>query len=349
MTPVRAGPRQATRGRLLGAGELGDDRMIRSRIACCFAAALALGACADPLADFDRLSDVPLAQGADAAAVAAGPADTADAPLALPTLLAGILGPRTAPASPVAPAGAVDAAVTEAAIGAGDVPGPLTEARTAIDAQTVPDAAEGAELITVAATAPAEAPGLFSGLFGGGSATNASQVTDAPEADTGLAPGTVQIPGSAPLPPGATVPYGVIATVCGLDAGALGRSVETASGYTVHDTNPSSTAPRTQYITGFADGCARQFFGTLALFGDIGTHEIVRYSPGIGDGYSATDTAYEQIKAAYCGVAARTPCGARLEALALRTTFLTIYETFGTSNGWADVLLSDGEVIADDF
>lgn len=302
---------------------MGDDQMIRLRTIGCAVAALWLAACADPLSDFDRLSDVPLAEGTDAASVAPGAADAAGAPLVLPGLLAGILG-SDAPD---------DAAVTATPVSAA--------------AQAVADAVEdsGADAVIVTA-APVEAPGFLAGLFGGGAGPAATPTS---AAASGQLPGAVQIPGAAPLPPGSAVPYGVIATVCGLSDGALGRTVESISGYTIHDTNPTSTGPRTQYITGFTDGCARQFYGTLALFGDIGTHELVRYSSAAGTGYTATDNAYETIKAAYCGVAARTSCGTRLEALSQRTTFLTIYETFGTSNGWADVLLSDGRVIADDF
>lgn len=146
------------------------------------------------------------------------------------------------------------------------------------------------------------------------------------------------------------LPYGELRTVCGLSSRNLGREVESASGYAVHDTAPGSTAPRTHYITGFSDGCARQFTAALALFGDIGTHEIVRY--GTADGgleYTETDHAYEEIKAAFCGVRAGRPCGARLERLARRTTFLTVYERFGSSPVWADILLHDGTVAAMDF
>ncbi len=190
-----------------------------------------------------------------------------------------------------------------------------------------------------AAGAPPVLPGLLAGLFGDGGGSGDATVT----------PASVVIAGAAPLPPGATVPYGVLATVCGVDAASLGSPVASASGYAVYDTDPTTTAPRTQYITGFEDGCARQFYAALAIFGDIGTHELVRYSEAAGDGYSGTDRAYETLKAAYCGVAEGVPCGARLEALAARTTFLTVYESFGTENGWADILLSDGRVIADDF
>lgn len=148
---------------------------------------------------------------------------------------------------------------------------------------------------------------------------------------------------------GAAVPPGGIARVCGLDEESLGTAIATQSGYVIRDSNPGSVAPRTQYITGFPDGCARQFTGALALFGDVGTHELFRYQPtNAGIEWSETDLAYEQIKARICGAAQGQPCGAALERLGRRTTFVSIYESFGTNPTWSDVLIHDGEVVAVD-
>ena len=152
------------------------------------------------------------------------------------------------------------------------------------------------------------------------------------------------------VPPSGVLSYGDIARVCGLSARNLGRELDSKSGYTVYDTVPSTTSQRTHFITGFSDGCARQFTAALVFFGDIGTHEIVRY--GAADGgleYTETDNAYEQIKADFCGVRAGQPCGSRLERLAQRTTFLTLYQRFGSNPVWADILLHDGQVVAMDF
>ena len=149
--------------------------------------------------------------------------------------------------------------------------------------------------------------------------------------------------------PGQVLPFGQMAVACGLSTRDLGREVERASGYRVYDTNPRTTAPRTHYVTGFSDGCARQFTAALAIFGDIGTHEIVRY--GTADGglpYSETDNAYERIKAQVCGARTGQRCGARLDSFARRTTFLTIYQGFGSGAAWVDVLLHDGDVAAID-
>ena len=65
----------------------------------------------------------------------------------------------------------------------------------------------------------------------------------------------------------------------------------------VYDTMPDTTSQRVHYITGFDDGCPRAFLGALVLPGDVGTHEIVRYSnTRVQLEYSETDKAYESIK-----------------------------------------------------
>ena len=149
---------------------------------------------------------------------------------------------------------------------------------------------------------------------------------------------------------GAALPYGEIAILCGVAEDSLGTAIATQSGYVIRDTDPTSVAPRTQYITGFPDNCARQFTGALALFGDVGTHELFRYEPSNADlDWSETDLAYEQIKGRVCGAAQGQPCGVALERLGRRTTFVSIYETFGTNPTWADILIHDGTVVAMDF
>jgi hypothetical protein len=149
---------------------------------------------------------------------------------------------------------------------------------------------------------------------------------------------------------GAALPHGEIATVCGLNEDSLGTAIAAQSGYVIRDPDPASVMPRTQYITGFPDGCARQFTGALAMFGDVGTHEVFRYQPSNADlEWSRTDLAYEEIKARICGAARGEPCGQALERLGRRTTFVSIYETFGTNPVWADILIHDGAVVAMDF
>lgn len=150
----------------------------------------------------------------------------------------------------------------------------------------------------------------------------------------------------AAAPQGAVLPFGTMATACGTPDAALGRAIEAAGPYVIHDTAPGSTAPRTHYVTGFADGCPRQVTAALAMFGDPATHEMLRYGPSPGP-YGAVDRAYEAIKAQVCRVASGQPCGARIEALAADTTFLTVYPVFGGEEH-VDLLFHGGEVVAVD-
>jgi hypothetical protein len=192
-------------------------------------------------------------------------------------------------------------------------------------------------------TAPAEAvaaaapTGFFGRIFGPSApSTNATPAAMSPE--------------TAPAAPGAMLPYGTIAAACGVSGAQLGTRIAVASGYELYDTNPTSVQPRTHYLTGFGDRCPRQLTAALATFGDVGTHEVVRYLPSNADmPWSQTDEAYERIKAQACGASRGQPCGGAIDRLARRTTFLTVYENFGTNPTWADVLLHDGEVAALDF
>ena len=223
-------------------------------------ACLALAACDDPLADVERLSEVPVAPDATEAALAPAPIETGDAPDFLGRLFAG----------------------------------------GATTASTTPDATPGPDATEVAA--------------------------------------------------GTVLPYGEIATVCGISGTALGTRIGTVAGYTLYDTQAASIAPRTHYITGLDGGCARQFTAALALFGDLPTHELIRYQPSNAHiAYTATDTAYEEIKVGFCGVAAGQPCGARIDRLARSMAFITVYETFGTNPAWNEILLHDGDVVAMSF
>ena len=187
--------------------------------------------------------------------------------------------------------------------------------------------------VTLAAAAPAPAPrrGLFGGLF------------DARAEPTPDQSG----PDAVRVPEGMAVPYGAVGTNCAVRRGQMGTRVLAQSGFEIWDTNPTTTALRTHYITGFDDGCARQFSGALVIASDVGTHEVVRYSDvTVDQPYSEVDTAYEEIKSAFCRVQPRQPCGARLEALGQRTAFLTVYETFGSGPSWVEILLHDGAVAA---
>lgn len=294
---------------------------------------LALAACGDPLRNVDRLSDVDLRPDTLAAAAVPPPEEQADAPGLLSRIWNGTLtqGPS------VGTDAAVDAAVIEA-LGDVAVGGPDLELASAAEAapMTGTDVIEG-DTEMARASAPEEAPPRRRGIFG---LLNAA----------GAEPPPLDGPDAQQIAPGTTLAYGQIATVCGLGRRELGRRVGEASGYAVYDTDTGSTALRTHYITGFDDGCARQIRAALVLFGDVGTHEVIRYSAGTSDlAYSDTDNAYEEIKARVCRVSARQPCGDQLERLARRTTFLTVYSNFGANPEWADILLSDGQVVAMDF
>lgn len=150
-----------------------------------------------------------------------------------------------------------------------------------------------------------------------------------------------------PVAPGQSLPYGQLATACDTPEGQMGTRIDVSGQYALYDTDPGATGPRTQYVTGFNDGCARQFTAALAMFGDLEFHETMRYAQG-GD-YTRTDTAYETIKAQVCGVPSGQPCGGQLESLSQNTAFLTIYRAFGSSSSFGDVLLSAGEVVAADI
>lgn len=157
-------------------------------------------------------------------------------------------------------------------------------------------------------------------------------------------------PDAAQVAPGTVLPYGQIATVCDLARADLGSEIASAAGFTLYDTAPSSIALRTHYITGMADGCARQFSAALALVGDLATHELIRYQPSNDDlAWTATDQAYEAVKAAFCNVPERTPCGTRIDRLARQMAFITVYETFGTNPAWNEILLHGGDVLAMSF
>lgn len=187
-------------------------------------------------------------------------------------------------------------------------------------------------------------------------ATAIPPVAETPEAEArtrrlGLfgrrAPAPATGPDAALVEQGTFLPYGEIARVCGLSRRELGTRIESDIGYELFDTIPNTTAARTFYITGFDDNCARQFTGALVMTGDVGTHEIVRYaSHNDGLAYSATDNAYEAIKAQFCRVPHGQPCGARLEALGEVTTFLTVYDRFGGGDSWVEILIHKGQVVA---
>lgn len=153
---------------------------------------------------------------------------------------------------------------------------------------------------------------------------------------------------------GTRLPYGQLARLCGANRQVLGNKVATypeARGkFTLHDTKPGSTAQRTFFVTGFDDGCARQFTAALAMFGSPVMHEQLRYGlPSKVQPFSTTDEAYETLKQKVCRVGKGKPCGNSMRRLERTTTFLAVYERFGSNPRWKTVLLHDGEVLAADI
>lgn len=143
------------------------------------------------------------------------------------------------------------------------------------------------------------------------------------------------------------LPFGEIAANCTVSKGDMGTLVDQNGGYALYDSATNQATLRNHYVTGFKDKCARQFSAATAIMGDVGTHEVVRYLPtNAKHPYSAADTAYEQIKASYCGVGRGQSCGAKLDRLAKSTSFITVYEGFEDNAKWADMLLYNGEVAA---
>ncbi len=163
---------------------------------------------------------------------------------------------------------------------------------------------------------------------------------------------SVSVERSSTVPSG-PLPYGEISQACGVSRSALGRKItqfpENSGKYQIYDTKPGSSGLRTFYVTGFSDGCARQFSASLAVFGSIKTYENIRYSPaGKTIPFSTTDQAYEKLKGQLCKVPAGKPCGANLNKISENTVFLTVYKNFGANKGWTDVLIHGGKVIAFD-
>ncbi len=153
--------------------------------------------------------------------------------------------------------------------------------------------------------------------------------------------------------PGQKLDYGNLAKACDVPARAMGTEIarfpETRAKYRLYDTKPGASTPRTFYITGFADRCARQFTGSLAMFGDLEMYETLRYgAAGKTLPISATDRAYEQLKTRVCRVPNNSPCGDKIGKLERNTTFLSVYERFGGNKKWMDILLHKGAVVAVD-
>ncbi len=153
------------------------------------------------------------------------------------------------------------------------------------------------------------------------------------------------------LPSGAAPAFGQMVRRCGMDvtrdAAKIGRFPDTRQGVTLYDSDPQSTRMRPFFLTGFTDGCPRQFMAALVTTGTPGAHEFVRYQATPASvPYSPTDTAYEVIKRATCGVGTGKPCGKRLSRLENQATFIIAYQRFATNETWAEFLIHNRNLIA---
>ena len=156
---------------------------------------------------------------------------------------------------------------------------------------------------------------------------------------------------AAPMPlmaaPG-LIPFGEVIRVCEVKQRDMGAEVARAhgSGFRLFDADPSSAAPRSQFLTGFKDGCARQFTASLALFGGFDVHEATRYNPLNKAPYSRVDTAYEKVKNRICGVRKGQYCPEKRAAkLEKQTAFVTVYPQFGGTGEWLEIFLYKGQLV----
>ena len=142
--------------------------------------------------------------------------------------------------------------------------------------------------------------------------------------------------------------FGSFRTACGLSNRALGKKVDQAAGFKLYDSDPAALTPRAFYVTGFADRCAREFIGSVALFGTIQVYELVHFGGGAPNPeVGLTGAAYRKIRQRSCGAARKGVCSASgTQSLARNTAWLNVYGQKGRST-YHEVLLSRGKVVAD--
>ena len=314
----------------------------------CTAAVLA-GCTDDPLQGVPRLSQTDVSDSDIQAAIRADPqateiAGSADPEDAQPGLFAGLFRRPTASAAEPTPddTPGQTALDTSEDVVAADTAEPartglLGFLRRAADEARAPTPDRD---VTLAALPPETTTGAPSGggLFGGGA--NAGPDPSAPDYRI--------------VEMGTTLPYGILARVCNVPNRQLGTRVdrypENRNTYALYDSQPGNTAPHTYFVTGFKDGCARQFTAALAVFGSPETHEQLRYGlPSKVQPYSQTDAAYEKLKSRICRVGRGKPCGSSMSRLARDTVFVSVYERFGSNPIWKTILLHDGEVVETDI
>lgn len=183
--------------------------------------------------------------------------------------------------------------------------------------------------------------GLFGGLFANARSTGSGA------APAGMTRSTVQ--------PGEVVAFGTVGVACEAKPAAQAKLIdkfprEGRAVWKLYDTDVSSTQARTQFITGFDDNCPRQITASLVMFGSAALHEVHRYSKARKKApWSLADKKYEVIKSKTCGVGKGVNCPAQnLPKLESHMAFVSVYETFGGTGAWLELLVSDGKLISDE-
>ena len=314
---------------------------------CYILGCFALAACGDPIADIPRLSEQDIPEDAGVVDVAAAPTPEGG------SLIERLLGDAATapdpakrtlvPSDPMEDAALVEPAADPTAE-PDEKPGGLLGflTRSAPPKDDVATDTGETEPVQVALTSPDPTP-----------ETEPAALPDTPEPKRKGLFSTAAQPAVSEIAPGTVLPYGKVARICGLPKRELGTKIaqypEKRPKHRIYDSNPGSTAPHSFYITGFADGCARQFTASLAMFGSVEMHEQLRYGlPAEVQPYSDTDKAYEKLKSRVCGVPRKKPCGNKVSRLDGNTVFVSIYERFGSNPRWTNLLLHDGDVLAQD-
>ncbi|GAA6190003.1 hypothetical protein NBRC116596_30660 [Litorivita sp. NS0012-18] len=232
--------------------------------------------------------------------------------------------------------------------GAGGQEAPLTLAAVppalaaAPQADTPSGKASAAPSAEALGDTPAAAPRKGGGFFGKLAAAKSA------------APRRANGPDALAVAYGTQLPYGEIAHICNLPTSAMGKEVasypERRAKYRLYDSLPGHTTAHTFYMTGFADGCARQFTAALAVFGSASMYERLQYLlPAKQRQKGAADQAYEKVKSKVCGAPRGKPCGNKIGMLERDTVFVSVYERYGDNARWTNLLLHDGAVLAKDI
>ena len=151
---------------------------------------------------------------------------------------------------------------------------------------------------------------------------------------------------------GVVLAFGQIGRACGIRGNALGKEVdrfpERGKGYKLYDSNPSITGPRTHFITGFKDGCPRQFTASLALLDSPILHEqLLSVKSSRTQHATAADVAFQKIRSQVCRTGQGKICPEkRIDEMEKSMAFVTAYERFGGNANWNEILLHNGAVAA---